>query len=407
MIFNTEGNHLIQAVYNNVCPYGTSSGNLVQVVNNHTTVNGNTFCNDLGPVTINDNVTATPYPSNIFVSGLGTQIQKLTLSLKGFTHNLTSDVDILLVSPQGGKLVLMSGAGNGSASGINLTFDDAAASQLPQFGALTSGTYKPTAFAPAALFPAPAPAGITYAAPAGSGTLGLFNNTNPNGVWSLYVVDHATGNVGSIGGWCLTITTTITCIITPPVVAPVNNDPGQCGAIVNYPAAITSGNCGTLSYSQASGTFFPIGTTKVTIHSTTGQTASFDVTVMDAEVPQFTASCPGNQTVNTAPGQCSSVPVSFGTTASDNCPGVQVKYYLNYGLGNQQEISSPYSFQKGTTTVTVKAVDAAGNLSSTPCSFTVTVTDNADPTITAPPPVNRTAVGSSCTVYISDADLGS
>src|SRR4029079_3898450 len=34
----------------------------------------------------------------------------------------------------------------------------------------------------------------------------------------------------------------------------------QCGAVVNYPAPTTTGDCGAASCSPASGSFFPVGT---------------------------------------------------------------------------------------------------------------------------------------------------
>ncbi len=67
------------------------------------------------------------------------------------------------------------------------------------------------------------------------------------------------------------------------------NDPGECGAIVNYPAPTFTGNCGTVTASQASGTFFPVGTTTVVVTGErldgTSDTCSFTVTVSDTESP--------------------------------------------------------------------------------------------------------------------------
>src|SRR6185436_17924800 len=87
-----------------------------------------------------------------------------------------------------------------------LTFDDAAAASLPDATQISGGTFKPTNFDTTTdVFPAPAPAaGATVA-------MSVFNGTNPNGTWSLYVRDDLGVDVGSIsGGWAINITTTTT-----------------------------------------------------------------------------------------------------------------------------------------------------------------------------------------------------
>jgi len=48
-------------------------------------------------------------------------------------------------------------------------------------------------------------------------SLGTFINTDPNGVWSLYVTDQYGNSVGKIaGGWVLNITTSPTEVAPPP-----------------------------------------------------------------------------------------------------------------------------------------------------------------------------------------------
>jgi subtilisin-like proprotein convertase family protein len=61
------------------------------------------------------------------------------------------------------------------------------------------------------------------------------------------------------------------CIITCPTDVSQSNDPNQCGAVVNYPAPTTTGVCGTVTCTPASGSFFPVGTTTVTCSSSTAQ----------------------------------------------------------------------------------------------------------------------------------------
>ncbi|MGF9815399.1 collagen-like repeat preface domain-containing protein [Bacillus toyonensis] len=161
-----------------------------------------TFANP-APIAINDEAPATPYPSNIEVTGLCSTITKVTVTLKNMSHTSAFDIDILMVGPQGQTVILMSDAGgNTPVSNVTLTFDDAAPSPLPPVGPIISGTYQPTNYSGGDNFPPPAPI-----PPYGS-TLSVFNGTNPNGTWSLFVIDELGFDVGSIAnGWELTITT--------------------------------------------------------------------------------------------------------------------------------------------------------------------------------------------------------
>src|SRR5918994_7318141 len=85
----------------------------------------------LSPIVINDDVAATPYPSNIAVSGMPKGITDVNVSLNSFDHTYPDDVDVVLVGPAGQFAVLMSDAGDGvDVSGVNLTIDDQATSSL-------------------------------------------------------------------------------------------------------------------------------------------------------------------------------------------------------------------------------------------------------------------------------------
>ncbi len=166
-------------------------------------------------------------------------------------------------------------------------------------------------------------------------------------------------------------------IICPPDVTQAA-DPGQCSAVVNFDLlTIAANNCRdgiTTSFSHASGSTFPIGTTTVTATATdeSGNSASctFTVTVVDKQAPAIV--CPANITQSTDPGQCSAV-VGFAPTATDNCAGQ---------MTIRTSIPSGTAFQKGTTPVTVTATDAAGNQST--CTFTVTIVDREAPVMTCP-----------------------
>jgi hypothetical protein len=143
----------------------------------------------------------------------------------------------------------------------------------------------------------------------------------------------------------------------------VNNDAGNCSAVVTWTAPTAADNCEVLSFTSnyASGYAFPVGTTTVTytatdIH-TNVQTGSFDVVVTDNEQPVIT--CSNNVSANTDAGLCSKTftLAQIGTaTATDNC-SVTVSWTRSDGATS---LTAPYSF--GSTTITWKASDPSGNM---------------------------------------------
>lgn len=153
----------------------------------------------------------------------------------------------------------------------------------------------------------------------------------------------------------------ILCTITCPANITTGTGPGatQCCAAVTYSAPITTGTCGTVNCSPASGSCFAVGTTTVDCSEPGGANCSFRVTVTDTTPP--TIVCPTNvKAVGTA--SCptaTGVKANFTVTATDNCPGVTVAC----------SPASGSTFPAGTTTVTCTATDASGNRAT--CSFTV------------------------------------
>jgi hypothetical protein len=152
-----------------------------------------------------------------------------------------------------------------------------------------------------------------------------------------------------------------------------DNDPGECGAVVDFTIDATD-NCPGVSVSSnpTSGSIFPVGITPVEVIATdasgNADTCHFNATVNDTEPP--VAECPDDITQGVDTGECTAV-VSFSIDAADNCLGVSVS-------------SSPTSgstFPVGTTPVEVIATDAAGNADT--CYFDVTV-NNEPPVLTCP-----------------------
>jgi hypothetical protein len=84
-----------------------------------------------------------------------------------------------------------------------VTLDDDALTPLPDVGPLVSGRYQPFDYDPGTdSWPPPAPV------PSGNVALSTFIGTDPNGTWSLYLVDDAALDMGEIsGGWELIVYT--------------------------------------------------------------------------------------------------------------------------------------------------------------------------------------------------------
>lgn len=185
-------------------------------------------------ITITDNAVASPYPSSITMSGLGGNVTKVVVSLFGFTHTYPEDVDVVLVGPGGKAVALMGAVGSSnSVTGLNFTFDDSAASQLGT--TLSSGTWQPSGSV--ASMTTPGPTGSIGAA------LSDFIGSSPNGTWSLYVLDAAAGDTGSLsGGWRLAVTagTPLCCASNvPPVFVPIDDPTVVVGQTLNLAVTAT------------------------------------------------------------------------------------------------------------------------------------------------------------------------
>jgi hypothetical protein len=154
----------------------------------------------------------------IAVSGLGSSVTDVNVTVSGLSHTWPDDVGLLLVSPEGPdqkSVILMTDSGGDldhPASGIDLTFDDAASGPAPDNTKLKSRTYLPSRGTTTATPPADctAPASFPLDAPAGpyASTLSVFNGTSPKGDWKLYVIDDSAVLIGSITSWSLDISTT-------------------------------------------------------------------------------------------------------------------------------------------------------------------------------------------------------
>jgi uncharacterized repeat protein (TIGR01451 family) len=191
---------------------------------------------------------------------------------------------------------------------------------------------------------------------------------------------------------------------------------GQRGTHVTFDDAVTAGDCGVVTATPGSGSFFPVGTTVVHESSETGNGAcSFTVTVNDTGSNPPTISCPADKTAN-ADGDCqASVIIGTPTTTGSNVTVVGVRsdgkpmYNCDcfpnspnqtddscniFGGCSRKNPDAPFS--SGVTTITWQAIshDMAGpyttpadeeshRTGTASCTQTITVNDTTPPVITA------------------------
>lgn len=190
-----------------------------------------------GPIAITDPPTcttgpcvrqnATPYPSTLTVSG-SAAISTLEVKFIGFWHDIPDDNDILLISPTGSKIVLMSDAGATDsipqASPINFSFKDGG-EQLPNEdpGGVGTSFQNNKIYAPqdydglpetsnSCVFFGPGDAGDPADFAGVVTTLAALGST-ANGTWSLEVSDDCGEDDaggppyggGGLSAWCLVI----------------------------------------------------------------------------------------------------------------------------------------------------------------------------------------------------------
>ena len=185
---------------------------------------------------------------------------------------------------------------------------------------------------------------------------------------------------------------TISCPADQTVVA----DDNCSGTVGVRTLTSKSDNCATtISENQS-----PASTTVLSGHNTAqtvtltandgnGNTRSCQFTVTLKDVTPPSISCPANIAKNTDADQCSAV-TNYSVTASDNCA---------YTLTNTNGFPSGSAFPKGSTNVTWKATDAAGN--SAVCSFMVTVTDGQAPSIVCPANIIRSTDVGQCGAIVA------
>jgi Ca2+-binding RTX toxin-like protein len=183
----------------------------VEALEDRTVPVGGQFANSAA-IIIPDSGNATPYPSAINVAGLQGVVTFMAIDFLGLSHSSPDDIDALVASPvAGNNAIVMSDAGGFAPGvvGVNITFNDSAAGQIPDSTNFASGLYQLSNFNSGTdTFPAPAPAPSAFTSLAAA-----FNGINPNGTWNLFIVDDVAGDSGSLSaGWRLNFRTSIPVI---------------------------------------------------------------------------------------------------------------------------------------------------------------------------------------------------
>lgn len=148
------------------------------------------------------------YPSVINVTGIVGTVTGVSAGISNFGHSYPSDISAVLEGPNGSNSMLMENCGyTNSVSHVNLTFSQSASSSLPQYSALTTGTYLPTSYGTQQPLPTSS-GGITVPQRPFPLSLNTFVGQPANGTWALFVADDDTLDSGYISnGWFLTIAT--------------------------------------------------------------------------------------------------------------------------------------------------------------------------------------------------------
>ncbi len=157
----------------------------------------------------------------------------------------------------------------------------------------------------------------------GASLAGISGGLYPNGVGASFAGDSVYASASATNVLTVFEAPTITC----PANFSVNNDPGECSAIVEFTGEHAATATGypepTIDYSPNAKTSFPVGTTTVTATATNSEgtdSCTFTVTVIDNEVPVVSSATASPNTLWPPNHQMENVTVNY--TATDNCPNL-------------------------------------------------------------------------------------
>lgn len=208
-------------------------------------------------------IMSTNIPVTISASGTPTITSTLTVPLTGSitdlnvvsltgTHSWINDLEVTLDGPTGASAVLWSRICN-SENNFDVNFDDAAAPGALPCPPTGGGTYQPDQ------------------------PLSVFNNTNPNGTWTLTIQDFANQDGGALATWGLQVCAVTDYSMTIPIPldsicasndATYSIDIGSVGTYTDPVTLSTTGLPAGATASFSSNPVIPVGTTTLTVSNT-------------------------------------------------------------------------------------------------------------------------------------------
>lgn len=232
-----------------------------------------TFTSSGGPATVSavGANNGSVYPWSINASGLPTSgVIVESVTINGVTHTYPDDLDLLLQSPTGTNVILMSDVGGGTdITNRNYSFMDGSPA-MNDDTQNQSGMYAPVNSGTPDSWPtAPGPGTISQTGPLLSNFTG-----NLNGTWNLLIRDDANVDAGQVASWSITFSYTATVsyawspasglnttagatvIATPPSTQAYtvtgSHAANACTSLGNVTVTIVTTPC--VYYSQLSGT---------------------------------------------------------------------------------------------------------------------------------------------------------
>ncbi|MFC7357734.1 proprotein convertase P-domain-containing protein, partial [Jejudonia soesokkakensis] len=313
------------------------------------------------------------------------EIEFVSVDLNDFQHGTVNELVVTLTAPDGTTTATLF-ANDGGLDGLDTVqsfsfvdggadvndWDDAATGFNPPFQA-ESGPFN------------------------GEMGVGTFQGVDINGDWTLTIFNGGNDS-GSLAEACLTfvdrgLVGTVPVISCPEAVMgmgpdgtlTVDNDPGQCGAVISFSdASAVDAEDGPLTVTRTDMTGlnsddeFPVGTTVLTFEATDsdGNTVSCDFTVVVNDVDAPTVTCPDDITVGNDTGDCGAIVTVPAPVFMDNCPVDPADVTNDYNAGGADATDF---YPVGTTTVTYSYTDSGANTIT--CSVDITVEDTEAPVI--------------------------